>query len=121
MCHVAQALHKRAGDTTKSANAKTPSLNTRTPTTLDVHETLAYGVAHTGHPACVDVSSILTRHASCTYRSVHLHADRRGAGAVSVQMKHSGGGADSSSAIQARRMSLSIAISPLTSHISATP
>ena len=52
--------------------------------------TLAYGAAHTGHRACRVVSSILARQASCTCRSVHLHADRRGAGALSVQMKHSG-------------------------------
>ena len=34
--------------------------------------------------------SILTKHSSCMYRSVHLHADLRGAGTLSVQMKHSG-------------------------------
>ena len=45
---------------------------------------------HTGHTGCRLVSSILERHAWCTYLSVHLHADLRGAGALSVQMKHSG-------------------------------
>ena len=74
----------------------TPVLQHFTRTTDNLDVTLAYGSRHTGHRALVAVSSILERHASCTYLSVHLHADLRGAGTLPVQMKHSGG---SSSAI----------------------
>jgi len=72
-----------------------PALSHLTPTTRDVEVTLVYGAAHTGHVGRVAVASICARHSSWTYRSVQRHADLRGTGVLSVQMKHSGASSSS--------------------------
>jgi hypothetical protein len=104
MCHARRAPASMADPATNAAKTKPPRLYASTPTTLHRKETLACEAKHTGQPLCSDVSSILTRQASCTYRSVHLHTDLRGAGSLSVQMKHSGGDGNSSSTAMLARV-----------------